>query len=318
MRYSEPTNINPILEVKSRYCQLLLEDMYFPYLETEGFRSDKSMKWPRDLSQVSTTVYEFYNTGRNFRIVGRVFERFCDNLALSVEEQKWTFDNLTGILWGGQSSGEHLRFVPKLLKNIYDKIFMYYLGTSGLRSSKEYSESDVNLYEGVLIKALTMANLSMNTSLITWLAGIAETRRSVLSDDSTSERIQQVLEKPWKEIQQTYLKILSELRTMSAIHLEKLSQIPSEVLYFCFQQEILQHLPITIEIIEKSFFTTIDKVEMAPEIDPETGEEWLDFKIRIKGEVKEVLDRYDKYTEYSISSLPWSSRYKMRLSYKII
>lgn len=318
MRYSETTNINPILEVKSRYCQLLLENTYFPYLETKGSRSDKSVKWLQDLSQVSTTVYEFDNTRRNFEIVGRVFGRFCDYLALAVEEQKWTFDNLTGILWRGQSSSEHLRFVPNLLKNIYDKIFMYYLSTSGLRSSKEYSESDVNLYKEVLIKALTMADLSTNTSLISWLAGVAETRRSVLSDDSTSERIQQVLEKPWKEIQQTYLKILSELREMPVIYLENLSQIPSRVLYFCYQQQILHDLPIAIDIIERSFFTTINEIKMEPEIDSETGEEWLEFKIRVKGEVEEVLDRYDKYTDQFVSLLPWSVRYKMRLSYNII
>jgi len=318
MRRSEITNSNPILEVNTRYCQLLLEDMYFPYLETEGFRSDKYVKRLQDLSEASTTVYEFENTKRNFEIVGRVFERFCEYLAPAVEEQSWTFGNLTGILWRGQSSSEHLAFLPNPLRNIYDKIFMYYLNTSGLRSFQEYSENDVNLYKEVLIKALTMADFSTNTSLISWLAGVAETHRKVLSDDSTSERVQQVVEKPWKEIQQVYSKILSELREMPAIHLENLSQIPSRALYFCFQQQILRHLPIAIEVIEKSFLTTINEIEMKPEIDPETGEEWLDFKIRIKGEVEEVLDRYDKYTESLVSSLPCSARYKMRLSYNII
>jgi len=318
MRRSEITNSNPILEVNTRYCQLLLEDMYFPYLETEGFRSDKYVKRLQDLSEASTTVYEFENTKRNFEIVGRVFERFCEYLAPAVEEQSWTFGNLTGILWRGQSSSEHLAFLPNPLRNIYDKIFMYYLNTSGLRSFQEYSENDVNLYKEVLIRALTMADLSINTSFISWLAGVAETYQKVLSDDSTSDRVQQVVEEPWKEIQRVYSKILSELREMPAIHLENLSQIPSRALYFCFQQQILRHLPIALDIIEESFSTPINEVKAEPERDSETGEEWLEFKISIKGEIEEVLSKYDKYTERLVSLVPWSARYKMRLSYNVI
>ena len=318
MRHSEIPNSNPILEVNTRYCQLLLEDMYFPYLETEGFRSDKYVKRLQDLSEASTTVYEFENTKRNFEIVGRVFERFCEYLAPAVEEQSWTFGNLTGILWRGQFSSEHLAFLSNPLRNIYDKIFMYYLNTSGLRSFQEYSENDVNLYKEVLIRALTMADLSINTSFISWLAGVAETYQKVLSDDSTSDRVQQVVEEPWKEIQRVYSKILSELREMPAIHLENLSQIPSRALYFCFQQQILRHLPIALDIIEESFSTPINEVKAEPERDSETGEEWLEFKISIKGEIEEVLSKYDKYTERLVSLVPWSARYKMRLSYNVI
>ena len=318
MRRSEITNSNPILEVNTRYCQLLLEDMYFPYLETEGFRGDKYVKQLQDLSEASTTVYEFKNTKRNFEIVRRVFGRFCEYLAPAVEEQSWTFGNLTGILWRGQSSTEHLAFLPDPLRNIYDKIFMYYLNTSGLRSFQEYSENDVNLYKEVLIRALTMADFSTNTSLISWLAGVAETYRKVLSDDSTSERVQQVVEEPWKEIQRVYSKILSDLCEMPAIHLENLSNISSRALYFCFQQQILRHLPIVLNMIEESFSTLINQVKAELEIDPETGEEWLEFKIRIKGEVEEVLDRYKEYTKRLVSQLPSSARYKMRLAYNII
>lgn len=318
MRRPEITNSNPMLEVNSRYCQLLLEDIYFRYLETEGYRSDKYMKWLQDPSETSTTVYEFKNTKRNFAIVRHVFGRLCKYLIPPVEEQSWTFGNLIGIPWKGKSSSEHLAFLPNPLRKIYDKIFMHYLNTSGLRSFQEYSENDVNLYKEVLIRALTMADISTNTSLISWLAGAAETYRKVLSDDSTSERVQQVVEEPWKEIQRVYSKILSELREMPAIHLENLSQIPSRALYFCFQQQILRHLPIALDIIEESFSTPINEVKAEPERDSETGEEWLEFKIRIKGEIEEVLSKYDKYTERLVSLVPWSARYKMRLSYNVI
>jgi len=318
MRHLELTNSNPILEVNSKYCQLLLEDIYLSYLETEGFRSDMYVKRLQDLSEGSTTVYEFKNTKTNFEIVGRVFGRFCEYLIPAIEEQSWTFGNLTGILWRGQSSAKHLAFLPMPLKDIHDKIFMFYLSTSGRLSFQEYSENDVNLYEKVLIRALTMADFSTNTGLVSWLASAVETHRKALSDDSTSERIQQVVEKPWEKVQQTYSEILHELRKMPPNHLENLSQIPSQALYFCFQQQILQYLPIILDIIEESFSIPINEVKADPEKDPETGEEWLDFKIRIKGEVEEVLDKYDKYTESLVSLLPGSARYKMRLSYNII
>jgi len=292
--------------------------MYFPYLETEGFRSDKCVKRLQDLSEASTTVYELENTKRNVEIVGGVFERFCEYLTPAIEEQSWTFGNLTAIFGKGEPSGDYPQFDINLLKNTANLIFMYYLNTSKFRSYEKYSNTDVNLYKDVLTEALTMADLSTGANSISWLGGEARKPWSVHYYDSTSERIHQVLEKPWKDIQQTYLKILSDLRDMSAIHLENLSQIPSSVLYFCYQQQILRHLPTAVDIIGKSFLTTINKIEMELEIDPETGEEWLEFKIKIKGEVEEDLDRYDKYTERLVSTLPCLARYKMRLSYNII
>jgi hypothetical protein len=318
MKYSEVTKSNPISEVNNRYCQLLLEGMYFPYLETKGSPGVAWAQRIQDISKASIAVHDIENTKRNFEIVERVFTGFCDYLAQTSEEYGWIFDNLIAILGKGEPSGGHSRLEVSLLKNASNKVLMHYLNTSRFRSSGEYSNTDVNLYKDVLMKAMTMADLSTDASSIFWLVGVPPTPWSVFYYDSTSERIQQALQRPWKEIQQTFWEILSELRAMPAIHVENLSQIPSRVLYFCYQQQILRHLPITIEIIEKSFFTTINEIEMELEKDPETGEEWLDFKIRIKGEVEEVLDRYDKYTERLVSLLPCSARYKMRLSYNII
>jgi hypothetical protein len=318
MKYAQITESNPIPEVNNRHCQLLLEGMYFPYLETKGSPGVAWAKRIQDISKASTAVHEIENTKRNFEIVGRVFEGFCDHLAQPVEEQRWTFDNLIATLGKGGPSSGRSRLEINLLKNTSNKVLMYYLNASKFRSYEEYSNTDVNLYKDVLMKALTMADLSIDASSISWLGGVLRNPWSVVYCDSTSERIQQVLEKPWKAIQETFLKILSELRAMPAIHLERLSQIPSEVLYFCYQQQILQYVPVTIDVIERSFSTTITEVKMVPEKDSETGEEWLELKIRIKGEVKEVLDNYDKYTDLLVSSLPWSARYKMRLSYKIV
>jgi hypothetical protein len=317
VKYVEITKSNPIPEVNNRYCQLLLEGMYFPYLEAKGSPGVVWAQWIKDISQASITVHDIENTKRNFEIAEGAFVGFCDYLQTS-EEYRWTFDNLIAILGKGQPFGGHSRLEVSLLKDTSNKVLMHYLNTSKLRFLEEYSNTDVNLYKDMLMKAMTMADLSTDARSISWLGGDLPTPWSVVYYNSISGRIQQALERPWEEIQQTYLKILFELRTMPAIYLEKLSQIASEVLYFCYQQQILQHLPIAIEVIEKSFLTRINEIEMEPEIDPETGEKWLDFKIRIKGEVEEVLDMYDKYTESLVSLLPGSARYKMRLSYNII
>jgi len=316
--YSEVTNTNPIVQVNNRHCQLLLEDRYLSYLETRGFPTVQGGTEVRGLSDVSTVVYETKHWRRNFEIVEQVFAGFCDYLAQTSEEHRWTFDNLIAIIGKGEFSTGPSRLEVNLLKNTSNKVLMYYLSASKFRSSEEYSNTDVNLHKDVLMKALNMADLSTDASSISWLSGVLPKPWSVVYYDSVSDRIQQVLEKPWREIQQTYLKILSELREMPGIHLEKLSQIPSRALYFCFQQQILRHLPIALDIIEESFSTPINEVKAEPEKDSETGEEWLEFKIRIEGEIEEVLSKYDKYTERLVSLLPWSARYKMRLSYNII
>ena len=315
--YSEVTNSNPILQVNNRYCQLLLEDIYFPYLETKGFPTVQGETGIRDLSKASTVVYEIENSRRNFDIVERVFARFCDYLAQTSEEHRWTFDNLIAILGKGESSSGPSRLEVNLLKNTSNKVLMCYLNVSKFRSSEEYSNTDVNLHKDVLMKALTMADLSTDASSISWLGAVVRKPWSVVYYDSTSERIQQVLEKPWKEIQQTYLKILSELREIPATHLKRLSQIPSKVLYFCYQKRILRHVPVALEIIENSF-SRITELQMDLEEDLETGEEWFELKLSIKGEVDEVLEEYDKYTDLLVSSIPSSARYYMRLSYNIV
>ena len=318
MKHVEITKSNPIPEITDSYCQLLLEGMYSRYLETKGSPSIAWTQLIQDTLKESVVVHDIENSKRNFEIVEGAFTGFCSYLTQTSEEYTWTFDNLVAILGKGESYGGHSRAERILLKNASNKVLMHYLNTSDFRFAEEYSSTDVNLNKDVLMTAMTLVDISTDAGSISWLSGKLPTPRSPVVYNSTSGWIQQAVEKPWEKIQHTYLRILFELREMPAIYLEKLSQTPSEVLYFCFQQQILQHLPIAIEVIEKSFLTTINKIGMKPEIDPETGEEWLDFKVGIKGEVEEVLDKYDKYTESLVSLLPGSARYKMRLSYNII
>jgi hypothetical protein len=319
MKHPEITKSNPFFEVNNRYCQLLLEEMYLPYLETKGSLAGKWLKWGEDLSRTSTAVSDIENTKSNFEIVERVFGRLCDYVGLGEEEQGWTFNNLIAILWGRPSSDEHLRFEANLLKNASNRILMHYLNAASSRSRfrGEYLEADVNLYKDVLIEAVNMTDISSDSSSVSWFSGVARTARNFLLDDSALEWTQEVLEKPWREIQQTYLEILSELHEIPVTHLKRLSQIPSNVLYFCYQERILRHVPVAVEIIEKSF-STVTGLQMDLEEDLETGEEWLELKLSVKGEVNEVLEDYDKYTELLVSSIPSSARYNMRLSYNIV
>jgi hypothetical protein len=79
----------------------------------------------------------------------------------------------------------------------------------------------------------------------------------------------------------------------------------------------LQYLPVAIDLIERHF-PSIDKLDLYLEHDPETEEEWLVLDLTLRGEVDEVLDNYDKYTDHWVSSVPWPQRQKIRLSYNII
>jgi hypothetical protein len=321
MKYVEITKSNPIPEVSNSYCELLLEGMYFPYLETKGSPTTAWAQCIQDTLKESVVVHDIEDiehSKRSFRIIEGVFTGFCNYLAQTAEEYTWTFENLLAILDKGEPRGGHSRVKGIFLKNASNRVLMHYLNTSDFRFPKEYSNTDVNLNRDVLMTAMNLLDPSTDASSISWLTGKLPTPQRAVVYNSTSGWVQQAVEKRWKEIQHTYLKILFELREMSAIYLEKLSQIPSEVLYFCFQQQILRHLPIVIEVIEKNFLITTNEIEMKPEIDPETGEEWLDFNIRVKGEVNEVLDKYDKYTDLLVSSVPSSARYYMRLSYNIV
>ncbi|MGA2228892.1 MAG: hypothetical protein ABSH41_31025 [Syntrophobacteraceae bacterium] len=51
------------------------------------------------------------------------------------------------------------------------------------------------------------------------------------------------------------------------------------------------------------------------EHDPETEEEWLVIEFETGGEIEDILNSYDRYTELWVSSVPWPDRENIRLSY---
>jgi len=90
-----------------------------------------------------------------------------------------------------------------------------------------------------------------------------------------------------------------------------------DVLHFCVQHGILPYLSVTIDLIERCFSSIIE-LQLQQEQDPETGEEWLILDVTTSGEVDEVLNNHETYTDALVSSVPWPERDKIRLSYSIL
>jgi hypothetical protein len=97
-------------------------------------------------------------------------------------------------------------------------------------------------------------------------------------------------------------------------HKYNLSQ---DILRFCVKHRILRYLFITLDIIGQ-IFSQVEKLSMEQEQDHETDEEWLMIDLTVYGEVDEILEKYNKYTDQIISSIPWPERSKIRLSYNIL
>ncbi|MCG3112568.1 MAG: hypothetical protein MCM46_12205 [Candidatus Manganitrophus sp. SB1] len=94
-------------------------------------------------------------------------------------------------------------------------------------------------------------------------------------------------------------------------------EVSIEALRFCKERGILQFFPIALRLIEK-FFSPVNQVSFEIEEDPETEEEWLAINITVSGEVSQILDKYDQYTDSWISAVPWPERVLFRLSYNIL
>ena len=167
-----------------------------------------------------------------------------------------------------------------------------------LRSSKEYS--------------LTRTSPIVSKLDAIWLISAAGFRgfvdinrvhRNFFYDISSSDQVEDYLQ--------------FSFQGTGGIRQTSISRIPPKVLPFCTTEGILNYVSVATEIIEQSF-QQIDKIGMAVEEDPETGERWLLLAIRVYGEVGEILEQYERYTEQWVASVPWPERDKIRLSFDII
>ncbi len=91
-----------------------------------------------------------------------------------------------------------------------------------------------------------------------------------------------------------------------------------DVLQFCLQHEILQYVPVAMDVIKKCLPLQEPNWDLQVDRDPDTGEEWLSLHVMLKGEVEEILNRHDNYTDQWVSLVPWPERDKIRLSYNVV
>ncbi len=95
------------------------------------------------------------------------------------------------------------------------------------------------------------------------------------------------------------------------------STLSLEALRFCSRRGISQYLLRALTLTEQHF-RSVRQISTETEQDPETGEKWLILDVMIEGDVDDVLDNYDNYTDAWVASVPWPERDMIRLSYNII
>jgi hypothetical protein len=167
-----------------------------------------------------------------------------------------------------------------------------------LRSSRRFSTDQTALIANKLNQVWLLYVVGLK------IVDVNQIHRNLIFDISSYDAVEDFLR---VELPIEFLKIPSRI----------LPQITPEIIEFCSRERITSYLPSAINSIERNFPTTSElKIEV--EQDPETDEEWLVLNVTTRGEVDEVLNHYDKYINYWVSTVPWPERQKIRLLYNII
>ena len=109
---------------------------------------------------------------------------------------------------------------------------------------------------------------------------------------------------------------LGVVKRQEEVSRQPIPEVPPEVVQFCIQERISKYVPVSVDIIERSFRNVV-QTKMRVEEDPDTGEKWLMIAISVHGTVEDVLQDYDRYTESWVSAVPWPECHKIRLSFDI-
>jgi hypothetical protein len=168
-----------------------------------------------------------------------------------------------------------------------------------LRSSKEYSIDRTSPTINKLSQIWVLFAIGLKR-----ITDINRIHRNLIFDITSSDPVEDFLR---VELPIEFLKIPSKF----------LPQITPEIIEFCSRERVTSYLPTAVNSVERNF-PTISELKIEVEQDPETEDEWLVLNVTIRGEVDEVLNNYDKYINYWVSSVPWPERQKIRLLYNII
>lgn len=141
-----------------------------------------------------------------------------------------------------------------------------------------------------------------------------------ISDAQEAELHQDTLVYPIDDIAETPLtsespQIVVPPRTIRRTTAYHFSQ---NLLNFCLRHGIQErYLQVAIDLATHCF-PSIQEVSLQIEQDPETSEEWLVLEATVQGDVDEIIDQYEGYTDLWVSLAPWLERNKIILTYNII
>ncbi len=95
------------------------------------------------------------------------------------------------------------------------------------------------------------------------------------------------------------------------------ADVNPDILDFCRRKGVLRHLRYAIRLIEECF-PGARQLRLEVEQDPETDDEWLSLNFTVAGDITDVLDRYDEYTDRWVRAVPWPESDKICLCYHIV
>lgn len=86
---------------------------------------------------------------------------------------------------------------------------------------------------------------------------------------------------------------------------------------FCIRHDLSFYLSMAIGLMRDSF-PSLKRFSLQLELDPDTSEEWILIDFDVKGEIEEILEEYDRYTDRWVKAAPWPQRDKIRTSFNIL
>ena len=95
-----------------------------------------------------------------------------------------------------------------------------------------------------------------------------------------------------------------------------LHHLSQEIIQNCEKWGIKKYLYIAIDML-KTHFKDLKDFDITIEHDMEIDEEWVALEKTVEGDIEEVYNKYDKYSENLVFSVPWPERDRIRLSLNI-
>jgi hypothetical protein len=92
--------------------------------------------------------------------------------------------------------------------------------------------------------------------------------------------------------------------------------LPQEVDEFCKSRDLVPYLMTVYSLVGQSF-DLLGPVQSGREEDAETGEQWIEIAVTVRGEIAQVLDAYDRFMDRWLNSVPAFVRDSFRLAYRV-